>query len=56
MSKKRNLSLVLSCIVASAAYGEETLSVVSWNVESGGAQPSAIADRIEAMNGVDVGG
>jgi hypothetical protein len=42
---------------ASVVNAQETrLTVVSWNVESGGSQPQTIAQRIRAFQGVDIWG
>lgn len=38
------------------AQADEEIRVVSWNVESGGAQGSKVAKRIKAMDGIDLWG
>lgn len=56
MPLKANLSIIVGLAFAATALGTETLLVVGWNVESGGAAPEAVAKRIEGMNGIDLWG
>ncbi len=53
---KRTVLVIVWLALAAAAHGNETLLVVSWNVESGGATSSAVAQRIAGMHGVDLWG
>jgi endonuclease/exonuclease/phosphatase family metal-dependent hydrolase len=57
-SRCLRMAPVLAAVVvgATSSAAAQTLSVVSWNVESGGAAPSAIAPRIRAFGSVDVWG
>lgn len=59
MSSLKRLSLIVCCAVATtanASNASETLTVVAWNVESGGAQESKLSERIGQMSGVDIWG
>ena len=50
----RALCAILAAAVLTVATNAaaQSLDVVAWNVESGGAKASVIADSIEAMQGV----
>jgi len=50
----RSVALI-SFVLAAPTFAEE-IRILSWNVESGGAQPSAVADRIRTMEGIDIFG
>lgn len=54
MSKKV-LIIVIGCMLSVACFAEE-ITVISWNVESGGADPGVVAGQMGAMDGVDLWG
>ncbi len=58
MDSRRFFSAAIAAAlaVAVAAYGDEQITVVGWNVESGGADEAVLKDLVGAFNGVDVWG
>jgi hypothetical protein len=48
--------VVVSCLLSIVCFANEQITVISWNVESGGADPGVVASQIGDMNGVDIWG
>jgi endonuclease/exonuclease/phosphatase family metal-dependent hydrolase len=48
--------VLLLLILSVAAWGQDTVTIVGWNVQSGDADPEAVANRMAAFTGVDVWG
>ena len=58
MKVGRIAAFVLAVILFGAlgATAEERVTIVGWNMESGGADPQREGERIAAFNGIDVWG
>ena len=52
---KKVLIIVIGCLLSITCLADE-ITVISWNVESGGADPGVVAGQMAAMNGVDIWG
>lgn len=50
------LSLVCVLLAISLAWSTEVIQVISWNVESGDADPETVSQRIAGTDGVDLWG
>ncbi|MCH8029984.1 MAG: endonuclease/exonuclease/phosphatase family protein [Candidatus Dadabacteria bacterium] len=46
----------ITVLFSGEVYADNTLTVMSWNVESGRADPTVIAEQIKAFKGVDIWG
>ncbi|UCF56297.1 MAG: hypothetical protein JSW15_09440 [Deltaproteobacteria bacterium] len=55
-SGKAILTALIILLFAGISLADEEIMVVSWNTESGGANPDTVAVRIASMNGVDLWG
>lgn len=54
-TSKKVLIIVIGCLLSVACFADEIV-VISWNVESGGADPGVVTGQIAAMDGVDLWG
>ncbi len=52
----RKFAFLLLLVFAAPLVAQETLTVVTWNIESGDADANVIADRIKTAQGVDIWG
>ncbi|MHC4641549.1 MAG: hypothetical protein ACYS32_07885 [Planctomycetota bacterium] len=50
------ISIVVVIFLLSIVCFANEVTVISWNVESGGADPGVVASQIVDMNGVDIWG
>ncbi|MCP4611469.1 MAG: hypothetical protein GY845_22375 [Planctomycetes bacterium] len=54
-TSKKVLIIVIGCLLSVACFADEMV-VISWNVESGGADPDVVAGQMAAMDGIDIWG
>ena len=50
------LTVLIILLLVGISFADEEIIVVTWNTESGGANPDTVAERIASMNGVDLWG
>ena len=55
-TSRKVLIAAVACLLSFACLADAQITVISWNVESGGADPAVIAAQMGAMNGVDLWG
>ncbi len=51
-TSRKVLITVVSYLLSVVCFADEEIIVISWNVESGGADPNVVASHIAAMDDV----
>ncbi len=55
-TSRKVLIAVVACLLSFACFADAEITVISWNVQSGDADPDIVAGQMAAMNGVDLWG
>jgi len=55
-TSRKMLIVAVACLLSFVCFSDAEITLISWNVESGGADPNVVAGQIAAMDGVDLWG
>ncbi|MFC1636476.1 endonuclease/exonuclease/phosphatase [Planctomycetota bacterium] len=55
-ASRKVLITAVACLLSFACFADAEITIISWNVQSGDADPGVVANQMAAMSGVDLWG